>query len=67
MENLQFPEQFQQWANLILVWVGYGRRISVAVLLPATRRLLFPRRRNLTAHTPYSAEETAALVRLRLC
>ncbi|MFP6694122.1 MAG: GlsB/YeaQ/YmgE family stress response membrane protein [Pirellulales bacterium] len=24
MENLQFPEQFQQWANLILVWVGYG-------------------------------------------
>ena len=22
--QLQFPEQVQHWANLILVWVGYG-------------------------------------------
>jgi len=24
MEGFQFPEQFQNWANLVLVWVGYG-------------------------------------------
>ena len=24
MENFQFPEVVQQWANLVLVWVGYG-------------------------------------------
>ena len=24
MESFQFPDVVQQWANLILVWVGYG-------------------------------------------
>jgi uncharacterized membrane protein YeaQ/YmgE (transglycosylase-associated protein family) len=24
MENLVFPEQVQQWTNLVLVWVGFG-------------------------------------------
>ena len=29
MENLQFPELVQQWANDILVWVGFGTIVGL--------------------------------------
>jgi uncharacterized membrane protein YeaQ/YmgE (transglycosylase-associated protein family) len=29
MENLQFPEAVQQWANLLLVWVGFGTLVGL--------------------------------------
>ena len=29
MENLVFPEQVQQWANLVLVWVGFGTLVGL--------------------------------------
>jgi uncharacterized membrane protein YeaQ/YmgE (transglycosylase-associated protein family) len=29
MENLQLPDAFQQWANLILVWVGFGTLVGL--------------------------------------
>ena len=29
MENFQFPEAVQQWANLILVWVGFGTLVGL--------------------------------------
>jgi len=29
LENLVFPEPVQQWANLILVWVGFGTLVGL--------------------------------------
>ena len=29
MDNLVFPEQVQQWANLVLVWGGFGTLVGL--------------------------------------
>ncbi len=29
METLQFPELFQQWANDVLVWIGFGTVVGL--------------------------------------
>ena len=29
MENIQLPEAFQQWANLVLVWIGFGTLVGL--------------------------------------
>jgi len=29
MDNLVFPEEVQQWANLVLVWVGFGTLVGL--------------------------------------
>jgi uncharacterized membrane protein YeaQ/YmgE (transglycosylase-associated protein family) len=29
MENLVFPEEVQQWTNLVLVWVGFGTLVGL--------------------------------------
>jgi len=29
MENLQLPEVVQQWANLVLVWIGFGTLVGL--------------------------------------
>jgi uncharacterized membrane protein YeaQ/YmgE (transglycosylase-associated protein family) len=29
MDNIQFPEQFQFWANQVLVWIGFGTLVGL--------------------------------------
>ena len=46
MESVQFPELIQQWANDILVWIGFGTVVGLLAkgIMPGrTRAVRSPR------------------------